>query len=314
MVRAAAPVDEVQASVDAVRRALWLGLPVLVALVGGLAWLFVGQALRPVEAMRSQAESITATTMHRRVPEPGTDDEIGRLARTLNAMLDRLEGSATRQRQFVSDASHELRSPVAAIRTDLEVAQREGDDADWPAVAAAVLAEEARLEALLADLLVLAAVDEAAPAGRTPVDLAATVGEEAGRARRVPVTVRVTGGQGAVVAGSSTSLRRVAANLIDNAARHAESAVEVCVSTADGVVRFTVDDDGEGIPAVEHDRVFERFTRLDDGRARDQGGAGLGLAVVRSIVSQHGGRVWIEGAPPPLAGARVIVELPARGG
>ena len=143
---AAAPVDEVQRSVDAVRRALWVALPALVALVAVAAWWLVGRALRPVEAIRAQVDEISGTTIHRRVPEPASGDEIGRLARTMNAMLARLEGASTRQRQFVSDASHELRSPVTAIRADLEVALAEGERADWPAVATAVLAEESRLE------------------------------------------------------------------------------------------------------------------------------------------------------------------------
>ena len=137
---AAAPVDEVQRSVDAVRRALWVALPALVALVAVAAWWLVGRALRPVEAIRAQVDEISGTTIHRRVPEPASGDEIGRLARTMNAMLARLEGASTRQRQFVSDASHELRSPVTAIRADLEVALAEGERADWPAVATAVLA------------------------------------------------------------------------------------------------------------------------------------------------------------------------------
>jgi signal transduction histidine kinase len=158
-VYAAGPVDEVQENLEAVRRGLWVGLPLLVAAVAAVAWHLVGRSLRPVEAIRAEVAAIGGTTMHRRVPTPETDDEIGRLAHTMNGMLDRLEAAAARQRQFVSDASHELRSPVAAIRTDVEVALREGERADWRAVGTAVLAEEARLERLLDYLLVLAAVD-----------------------------------------------------------------------------------------------------------------------------------------------------------
>jgi signal transduction histidine kinase len=148
-VTSAAPVDQVARSVDALRERLWIGLPALIALVAAVAWVLVGRALRPVDAMRAEVDEITGSTMHRRVPEPATGDEIGRLARTMNAMLSRLDATATRQRRFVSDASHELRSPVAAIRTSLEVARRKPDRADWPAVADTALAEEARLEALL---------------------------------------------------------------------------------------------------------------------------------------------------------------------
>ncbi len=189
---AAAPVDEVQENLEAVRRGLWVGVPLLVAAVAAVAWHLVGRALRPVEAIRAEVAAIGGTTIHRRVPTPGTDDEIGRLAHTMNAMLDRLEVASTRQRQFVSDASHELRSPVAAIRTDVEVALREGERADWPTVGAAVLAEEVRLERLLDDLLTLAAADEDAgtgAAGRADerVDVGDLVADVAARPRRVPV-------------------------------------------------------------------------------------------------------------------------------
>jgi signal transduction histidine kinase len=314
---AAAPVDEVARSVDAVRRGLWVGLPALVALVTLAAWRLVGRALRPVEAIRAQVDEISGTTIHRRVPEPGSGDEIGRLARTMNAMLGRLEAASTQQRRFVSDASHELRSPVAAIRADLEVALAEGGAADWPGVARAVLAEESRLEGLLADLLILASGDEEArpPAGG-PVDLAAVAREVAERPRRVPVDLVPVGAGPLPVAGSGAELGRVVTNLVDNAARHARARVEVTVGRVPGpgeptCWRLAVDDDGPGVPVGDRERVFERFTRLDDARARDAGGAGLGLAVVRSIVGRHRGVAWVEDGP--LGGARFVVELPAAG-
>lgn len=303
---AGAPVDEVGRSVDAVRRALWAGVPLVALLVGALSWALVGRALRPVEAIRTEVEAISGSSMHRRVPEPPTEDEIGRLARTMNAMLGRLQGAATRQRQFVSDASHELRSPVAAIRTDVEVALREGPAADWPAVGRAVLVEEDRLERLLADLLVLAAGDEGGPVEPSRVDLATLAAGESDRARRVPVEVAVPATP-APAAGSPDALRRALSHLVDNAARHARTRVAVTV----GPGRLVVDDDGPGIPEADRERVFERFTRLDDARARDQGGAGLGLAVVRSIATRHGGTVRVEASP--LGGARVVVELPPAG-
>ena len=310
---AAAPIDEVQRSVDAVRRALWVALPALVALVALVAWWLVGHALRPVEAIRAQVDEISGTTIHRRVPEPASGDEIGRLARTMNAMLGRLEAAATRQRQFVSDASHELRSPVTAIRADLEVALAEGDGADWPGVATAVLSEESRLEALLADLLILAAGDEAPPpppVGTGPaVDLADLARAEARRPHAVPVTAGVTGLHPTTVTGSGEQLARVVTNLVDNAARHAQGRVAVGVTGDGRRVRLTVDDDGPGVPEADRERVFERFTRLDDARARDAGGTGLGLAVVRSIAERHRGAAWMEAGP--LGGARAVVELPA---
>ncbi|HEY8545208.1 MAG TPA: HAMP domain-containing sensor histidine kinase [Acidimicrobiales bacterium] len=313
-VTALAPVDEVRRSVEAVADGLWRLLPALVGVVAAASWWLAGRALRPVEAIRAEAEAIGGDTIDRRLPEPPGDDEIARLARTMNDMLGRLEDSAQRQRQFVSDASHELRSPVAAIRTDLEVALHEGDRADWPTVARAVLAEESRLERLLGDLLVLASDDEAASLGprAEPVDLADLAAEEAGRGRRVPVRFdrpADAGGDAYVVLGVASRLERALANLVDNAARHADSTVRLSVARRGDRVRLVVDDDGPGVPAIDRERIFERFARLDASRARDRGGAGLGLAVVRSIATRHGGYVWADAGP--LGGARFTIELPA---
>ena len=292
------------------------GLPALVALVAAVAYVLVGRALRPVEAIRAEVDAISGSTMHRRVPEPPTDDEIARLARTMNAMLDRLDTSATRQRQFVSDASHELRSPVAAIRTGLEVARRKPDRANWPAVVDTALAEESKLESLLDDLLLLAKHDEngAGALRPEPVNLSALVSAEARRPRRVPVDVALPPTNGTteplVIPGADNELARMVGNLVDNAARHAETAVQIALATQDDFVRLTVDDDGPGIPSGDRERIFERFARLDNSRARDNGGSGLGLAVVRSIATRHRGHVWVEDSP--TGGARFIVELPAR--
>jgi signal transduction histidine kinase len=313
-VTAAAPVDQVARSVDALRDRLWIGLPAVVALVAAVAWVLVGRALGPVDAMRAEVDEITASTMHRRVPEPATSDEIGRLARTMNAMLSRLDKAATRQRQFVSDASHELRSPVAAIRTSLEVARRTADRADWPAVADTALAEESRLEALLDDLLLLAAQDENGATAVNPesVNLTALATTEARRPRRVPVDVVhwPADDPPVEVAGVEDQLAHAVSNLVDNAARYAASTVRITLSSYEDTARIIVDDDGPGIPPADRERVFERFTRLDDSRARSQGGSGLGLAVVRAIVSRHNGKIRLEDSP--VGGARFVVELPAR--
>jgi signal transduction histidine kinase len=298
---AASPLQEVTRSLDAVRRSLWIGLPLLVALVGAAAWFVTGRALQPVEAIRREVEAVSGSTLHRRVPEPAADDEIGRLARTMNAMLDRLEAASDRQRRFVADASHELRSPVAALRTELEVAQLTGDTDDLRAAIDGALAEEGRIEALLADLLLLASVDEGAAPNEEDVDLSAVVLGEAERERRLPVRVDAT--EPVVVRGSAGQLQRVVANLLDNAARHGSSVVEVCVEPG----RLVVDDDGPGIPPDERERVFERFHRLDEARSRDAGGTGLGLAIVRALVERHGGRVWAEAAPS--GGARLVVAF-----
>jgi signal transduction histidine kinase len=298
---------EVNRTVHTVTDVLLIGVPALVAATALLAWQLAGRALRPVESIRAEAAAITGTTMHRRVPEPDTSDEVGRLAQTMNAMLDRLEESSTRQRRFVSDASHELRSPVAAIRAQLEVALRRGDRADWPQVAHRVLDEDQRLEVAVAELLQLARVEEHESAESVDVDLDDLVLEEATRVRPVPLdTSRVSAGR---VQGDARQLTRLVRNLLDNGCSHARSRVAVAVATGEGSVWMVVDDDGPGIPAEDRERVFDRFTRLDEGRERDGGGAGLGLAMVRSIAERHGGTVTVHDAP--FGGARFLVRLPA---
>lgn len=310
---AASPLDPLQRSVDAVEDGLLVALPVLVVAVGLITWFLTGRALRPVEAIRAEVESITGSTLSRRVPVPASGDEVARLAVTMNAMLDRLEGSSVRQQQFVADASHELRSPVAAIRTELEVARHTAGPDDWPAVVDQVLHEESRLEATIADLMVLASLDEGAAApDRGTVDLATIVADEVGRAARPTAGphVVVGGADHALVQGSAVQLARAVGNLVDNARRHAVSEVSVTLSVLDGRARVVVDDDGPGIPVEERERVFERFTRLDGHRARTptSGGAGLGLSLVRRIAERHGGTASAEESP--AGGARLVVEMP----
>lgn len=318
---AASPLDPIRRTVDAVEDGLLVALPVLVIAVGLISWFLTGRALRPVESIRTEVESITGSTLSRRVPVPDSRDEVERLAHTMNAMLDRLESASVRQQQFVADASHELRSPVAAIRTELEVAQRSAGPDDWPDVVDHLLREEARLEATISDLLVLASLDESAPVpDATPVDLTGLVADEVERVRRRlgdgDPTV-VLGGVGAVagasaitVPGSAVQVARAVGNLVDNAVRHATTDVVVTVGLVGDVATVTVDDDGPGIPEVDRERVFERFTRLDAHRARqgDTGGAGLGLSLVRRILERHGGTVAVDDAP--AGGARFVLTLP----
>jgi signal transduction histidine kinase len=303
--------ERVDDSTDLVTTLLLIGFPLLLVLAGGTAWWLAGRALAPVESIRSEVAEISAAELHRRVPEPNGDDEIARLARTMNAMLTRLDEAQTRQRRFVSDASHELRSPVTTIRQHAEVAHAHPADTSVDELAGTVLAEDLRLERLVDDLLWLARADEhrARPAP-APVDLDDLVLEEATRLRgsyRVAVdTAAVSGGQ---VVGDREQLRHMLRNLGDNAARHADSAVALSVAERDGHVVLCVDDDGPGIPAEARSRVFERFARLDDARSRDVGGSGLGLAIVSEIVAAHDGTVSAEDAP--IGGARLEVSLPA---
>ena len=212
---------EVDSTVANVTNALLVGVPVLFALVAALTWWIAGRALRPVEAIRAEAAAITGSTLHRRVPEPTSDDEVGRLARTMNSMLDRLEETSLRQRRFVSDASHELRSPVAAIRAQVEVAMRRGEAADWPEVARRVLDEDQRLEQAVAELLELARAEEGATVDRVEVDLDGVVLEETARVRRVPIDTsgvsagRVLGSEAQLARGAQPARQRVPACRIE---------------------------------------------------------------------------------------------------
>lgn len=303
---AAASLDPMAEGVDATTSALSVAVPVLLALIAGLTWLLVGRALRPVEAIRREVAEITATELDRRVPEPMAGDEVGRLARTMNAMLARLQDSRDRQARFVGDAAHELRSPVAGMLARLEVGLAHPGGADWARIARDVHREAGRLDVVTGELLDLSRMD--GPAEVRPVDLDELVLDriEAIRARG-KVDVRLTPFSAARLPGRADELRRVVDCLLDNAERHAVQTVTIGLSTEDGHVDLVVSDDGSGIPFVERERVFERFHRLDEARDRDSGGAGLGLAIVRETVTAHGGRAWVADTP---GGAEVHVRLP----
>ncbi|WBC09478.1 HAMP domain-containing sensor histidine kinase [Micromonospora sp. WMMA1947] len=306
---------DVRHSLRVVRNLLLVGFPLLVAGLGLVAWRVVGATLRPVEQLRSGAAEITGRAGAERLPVPAGQDEIHRLAVTLNDMLDRLAASRDRQRAFVADAAHELRSPLTNMRTELEVARRLGDDTDWPAVADDLLADTERLSRLVDDLLLLARLDEqdgrSSPVG--PVELGELLRGVAARYPSPPVRLTPPDVP-RWVEGDAGELRRVLVNLVDNALRHASSTVELTVSGPDGAYHLiTVTDDGPGIPAADRERVFARFTRLDDARARDAGGAGLGLAIVRELVRRAGGTVELADATPGAVapGLRATVRLPA---
>lgn len=274
-------------------RALWglllPGIPALLLLVAVLTWLVVGRALAPVSAIRTEMADITANDLHRRVPVPRSRDEIARLAETMNRTLDRLELAVGRQKRFVADAAHELRSPLAILRTRLELAP------PGP-LAAEALTDVERIQALTSDLLLLARLDAGEPTCHEEVDLGQVTAEEAARSRpRSEIRVALEVAADTVVLGSAGQLRRLVANLVDNAVRHASSAVTVRLSTDGGESVLDVCDDGPGIPAEHHEAVFDRFTRLDEARDRDAGGSGLGLAIARDIAVRHGGSLRIVG-------------------
>jgi signal transduction histidine kinase len=293
-------------------RLLLVGLPALLVLAGGTIWLVVGRALRPVEQIRRTVTDITdisAADLTRRVPEPGTDDEVGRLAATMNAMLARLDDAAARQRRFVADASHELRSPLTAIRTGLEVGLAHPEQAPWPTIAERAVRQAARLEDLSSDLLQLARVDAGkAAARRRRVPLAELLTEvEAGTAPSESVRVVLDVPDDLAVTGDAAELSRVFRNVIDNALRYARTTVRVTAREDGDTVRVSIGDDGPGIPVEERERVFDRFVRLDAGRTHGAGSTGLGLAIAKAIVVAHEGSIGIATAPE--GGALVAVTL-----
>ena len=311
LVLVARTLDDVDESTSIVGALLAAGIPVLLLVVAATTWRLTGRALAPVEGIRSEVEAITATELHRRVPVPSGGDEVARLASTMNAMLDRLDAAATRQGRFVADASHELRSPVAVLRAHAEATLAAPGRTSSEALAGTVLAEALRLQGLVDDLLLLARADEHRPApGARPVDLDDLVFAEAARLRAGrTLQVDTTAVSAGRVAGDAGALGRVVRNLADNAARHARSRVAFSLGEEAGTVHLVVEDDGDGIPVEERERVFERFVRLDEARARDGGGAGLGLAIVREVVGAAGGTSRISAGA--LGGARVEVALPA---
>ena len=291
-----------------VRTALLVGLPLLLLGAAAGVWLTVGRTLRPVEQLRAGAEAVTAADPARRLPVPTAQDEVRRLAETLNGMLDRLEAGGARQRAFVADAAHELRSPLAALRTVLEVALVHPDPAGPEPSLRLALEEVLRMGRLVDDLLLLARLDAGVVRRTEVVDVAEVVRELAGGAPAPEggpaVLLDVVPAQ---VLADRDGLRRVVRNLVDNARRHASAQVRVTVRPGDQV-ELHVDDDGPGIPVEDRERVFDRFLRLDSPRSRDAGGAGLGLALVRELVTAFGGTVVAEQSPS--GGARLRVRLP----
>jgi signal transduction histidine kinase len=301
-----ASTEPAKAAMDTLTGVLLPGAPALLAFVALLTWLAVGRALRPVSAIRAKVAEITAHGLHERVPVPATRDEVALLARTVNDTLDRLRTAVDAHRQFVADAAHELRSPMAILRTRLELAA--------PAerrLAAEALDDVDRLGALTADLLLLARLDARQPLRLRDVDLGQVVAEEAARRRpRAEVAVLLDLVPDLLVLGSAEHLRRMVANLVDNAVRHAAGTVRVTLSrTRGGGVVLDVRDDGPGIADEHRDVVFQRFTRLDHARTRDTGGSGLGLPIARDIARSHGGDIAL--GQSPMGGLRVTVTIPA---
>ncbi|NUR94016.1 MAG: HAMP domain-containing histidine kinase [Kribbellaceae bacterium] len=304
------PLVDVLDSTRFVRRVLVIGVPGVMLVVGAVTWIVTGRILAPVTAIRRQVDEISGSELHRRVPAVRRD-EVGRLAGTMNRMLERLQRSDEDRRRFVSDASHELRSPIATIRQYAEVAAAHPDRVGTAELADAVRTESCRLERLVEDLLLLAKADErTADVPRAAVDLDDLVFVTARRLRAScePAidTTAVSAGQ---VRGDAEQLGRMVGNLADNAVRFAASRVVFELTEYGGIVVLTVSDDGPGIPPADRSRVFGRFVRLDPGRSRDSGGAGLGLAIVAEIVRRHHGTVAVRTSG--AGGATFEVRLPS---
>jgi signal transduction histidine kinase len=283
---------------------------VLLGLVAWAIWRAVGRTLRPVARIESEMAEITASDLSRRMPVPDTGDEVARLAGTLNTTLDRLEQAVGQQRRFVSDASHELRTPITGLRTRVEVALADPASTDLVTTLKDALRDAERLHGIVDDLLALARLDSGVEPARAPLDLGALAAAEVERRpSRVPVTTRLE--PGVTVEGNRLQLARVLVNLLANADRHAAGSVEVAVRADGDEAVLEVRDDGPGIPEADRERVFERFTRLDAARSRDAGGTGLGLPIARDIAAAHGGRLYVgDRAGGALGGARLILRLP----
>ncbi|MFF7771296.1 sensor histidine kinase [Streptomyces massasporeus] len=299
-VYAGSPLAAEHGAVRSALTVMLIGFPLLLGVVAAVTWLVTRRALRPVEGIRREMAAITQSEdLARRVPEPDTHDEIARLASTTNETLAALETSVERQRRFVADASHELRSPIASLRTQLEVAAAHPELLDLDGA----VEDTVRLQRLAADLLLLARLDAGERPNDARVDLAGLAREAV--EGRTGVTVDA---EPVEVAGSRGQLGRVLANLLDNAQRHARSAVTVNVRREGDRAVVGVADDGDGVPEDDRERIFERFVRLDAARSRDDGGAGLGLAIARDVAVRHGGT--LTAGRGPAGGALFELRLP----
>ena len=299
--------ETVDEATSALRRTLWLGVPLAVAALGLVTWVLIGRVLARLDRIRAEVDLISATSLDRRVADDGASDEVGRLARTMNAMLGRLETSARRQREFVADVSHDLQSPLTGQRTTLELALARPDETELRTLCVDMLGATGEMERLVGDLLVLASVDGGVPAEPTLFDLDELVLEEATRLRAV-TTVRIDTARvsAAPAYAHPGDVRRIVRNLLENAVAHATQVVEVVVGAEPDLATLDVLDDGPGIDPGDRERVFDRFYRADAARSRG-GGSGLGLAIARSLAERSGGDVRVLDS---AGGAHLRLTLP----
>lgn len=271
-----------------------------VGLISVTSWILLGRALRPVEGLRSQYEEIRTKDPSRRIPEPEGQDEISGLVRTVNRALDQMEQTLERQRQFASDASHELRTPIASLRANLEDALLYPDDTDFREVAEAALRATDRLESIVNDLLLLARIGSGRESSED-IDLSALLRGEAAADVKTEIEPDLH------VYGARAQVSRLVANLLDNAHRYGGGEIRLTARRDGDEALVEITDEGPGIPAADRERIFGRFTRLDTARSREAGGTGLGLAISREVALAHGGGLRVADAP---RGARFVLRLP----
>ncbi len=294
-------------AVATTRMLLAIGIPLVVLLIFAVVWIVTGRALAPVEKLRRQMDAISPADLAQRV-DAGAD-ELGALAATMNHMLGRLEQAQKTQNQFVSDASHELRSPLATMRQHAELASRHPEATSLATLSDTVLQEGARMQQLVEGLLLLAKLDEGQRYAVELLDVDDLIFGQAQRLRRMGLTVDSSAVHPARITGNAQLLTTVVRNLADNAARHAHGVVALSLEAGqDGGITLSVDDDGSGVPQDQRQAVFERFTRLDESRTRDSGGSGLGLAIVKQVVQSYGGQISVGDSS--LGGARFTLWLP----
>jgi signal transduction histidine kinase len=301
------------------RRALWLGVPVVLALLGVVIWLLLGRAIGRLDRIRAEVDRISETNLNARVAGDGVDDEVGRLAATMNAMLERLDVAAQRQRDFIADVSHDLQSPLAAQRVALEVALARPETVDAAQLRAGVLGATADMERLVDDLLVVASLEADQTSASSLIDLDSVVLEEAARARTGGgVEIDTSAVSAAPAYANSDDVRRIVRNLLDNAVAHAQTRVDLMVDVlerpdADEIVegarrsaRLLVADDGAGVPVEEQERIFDRFYRSESARSPGAG-SGLGLSIARGLAERNDGRLDLLDSD---AGATLRLLLP----